>query len=153
MTGSVNLWPFMCDQSGMRTPLRFFIAAVVIAGLAVDAYMHFKMAPGLDSKKGTGVSAGMLFRAQGAAAVVAALLVLIRANRATFALAFLVASGAVGALLLYHFVDVGPIGPMPNMYTPIWYTDKVITLVAEVLAVLAALIGALWRPAAGGPPR
>lgn len=132
----------------MKNPLRILLAVVVIAGLAVDAYIHFKMAPGLDAKKGTGVSAGMLFRAQGAAAVVAALLVLVRANRATFAFAFLVASGAVGALLLYHFVDVGPIGPMPNMYTPEWDTDKVITVIAESLAVLAALVGALWRPAA-----
>src|SRR4051794_37037624 len=101
-------------MSDMKTPLRILITAVVVVGLAVDAYMHFKLAPGLDSKKGSGVSAGFLFRAQGAAAAAAALLVLVRANRATFAIAFLVAAGAVSALLLYHFVDVGPIGPMPN---------------------------------------
>lgn len=131
----------------MKTPLRILLAAVVIAGLAVDAYMHFKLAPGLDGKKGSGVSAGLLFRAQAVAAAVAAIVLLIKANRATFAFAFLVSAGAVGALLLYHYVDVGPIGPMPNMHTPEWYTDKVITLAGEAAATFAAFVGALWRPA------
>lgn len=126
--------------------MRVLLRAIVIAGLAIDAYLHFKLAPDMDFREGELVDMGWLFRAQAVVAAGTALLVLVRANRTTFALAFLVAGSAVGALLLYHYVDVGPIGPLPDMYDPVWYTEKVITAVAEGLATAAALVGVLWRP-------
>lgn len=121
----------------MRTLLR----VIVIAGLAVDCYLHLKLAPQMDFQKGTMVSEGGLFRAQAIVAAVAALILLIRANRATFFLAFAVAGSAVGALLLYHYVDVGPLGPLPNMHEPVWYPEKVVTAATEAAATLAALAG------------
>ena len=43
------------------------------------------------------------------------------------------------ALLLYYFVNVGQIGPIPNMYEHAWYADKVFTLVAQAVATGTAL--------------
>lgn len=126
----------------MRTLLRI----IVIAGLAADAYLHFKVAKDFDFKKGSGslaISEGLLFRVQGGVAVVAALALLIKGNRLTYAFGFLVAGSAVGALLLYHYVDVGAIGPLPNMHDPVWYTEKTQTAVSEGIGTLAALIALL----------
>jgi hypothetical protein len=53
------------------------------------------------------------------------------------AFALLIAAGGLGALLLY--VDVGGLGPIPDMYDPIWYTEKTISAVGEAAAALGAL--------------
>lgn len=132
--------------------MRILLRILVIAGLAADAYLHFKLAKGMDFQKGSGqfaVSEGWLFRVQGAVAAVTGLVLLVRANRLTYALSFLVAGSAVGALLLYHYVDVGPIGPLPNMHEPVWYTDKTLTAVTEGVATVAALLGMLLKPRSG----
>ena len=41
-------------------------------------------------------------------------------RRADWIGAFIVAASAIGAVLLYHYVDVEIIGPLPNMYEPTW---------------------------------
>ena len=82
-----------------------------------------------------------LFWVQGAVAAVVAILVLVRPRRVPYLIAFLVAASALGAVLLYRYVDIGAIGPLPDMYEPVWYTEKVVTTVAEAVATLAAAIG------------
>jgi len=42
-------------------------------------------------------------------------------------------------VLLFGFVDVGSLGPLPDIYDPSWSTDKAISLVVEGLAALGAL--------------
>ena len=37
-------------------------------------------------------------------------------------------------VLLYHFVDVPPVGPVPSMYDPLWSPEKVVSIVGEALA-------------------
>jgi hypothetical protein len=49
----------------------------------------------------------------------------------------LIAGSALGAVLLYRYVDVEVLGPLPNMYEPLWYPEKTLSSVAEALAVLA----------------
>jgi hypothetical protein len=98
------------------------------------------MAPGPNADGGT-IGGDVLFRAEAVVAVLAALLILAWARRWTYAVAFLVASSAVGALLLYYSVDVGQLGPIPRMYDPSWYGEKTISLVGEGVATVAALIG------------
>lgn len=114
------------------------------AGLAADAVVHWRfapdMAPGPNAPDGT-IPGDMLFRAEAVLAIAAGLLVLAWARRWTYAVAFLVAASAVGALLLYYSVDVGQLGPIPGMYDPSWYADKTISLVGEGIATLAALVG------------
>src|SRR3569833_3318103 len=99
------------------------LRVLVAAGLAADAIVHWQFAP--DMAPGPHSSGGIpgddLFRAQAIAAAVAAVLVLIWARRWTYALAFLVAASAVGALLRYYSVDVVRLGPLAAMYDPSLY--------------------------------
>jgi hypothetical protein len=133
--------------------LRKSLVAVTVAGLAVDAYVHLKLAHNYDPVKAT-VSQGQLFRFEAVLAIVAAVLLLVRPNRITAGIAALVAGGGVVALLLYYFVNVGSIGPLPNMYEHTWYTEKVVTLVAQAVATVTAL-ALVWlgwpRHAPAGP--
>ncbi|MCW2943668.1 MAG: hypothetical protein JWR24_385 [Actinoallomurus sp.] len=112
---------------------------LVVAGLVVDAYVHFHLAGDVGST-GT-LSEGTLFWIQGAVAAVVAVLLLVRARPLPYAIAFLVGGSAFGAVLLYRYVDVGAIGPLPDMYEPIWYAEKVVTTVAEGVVTVAAALG------------
>jgi hypothetical protein len=114
---------------------------LVAAGLAVDAYVHWTFAPNMAAVPGGSIGGDMIFRLQAGVAVAAAVLVLAWPRRWTNAIAFLVAASALGAVLLYFFVDVGAIGPLPNMHEPVWYTEKTVSSVGEGVAALAALIG------------
>jgi hypothetical protein len=112
---------------------------ITAAGLAVDAYVHFDLAAQYDANKGSGfLSQGFLFRAEGVAAILAALLVLVFSRRVMHVPALGVAVSAAAVLLLYRYVDVGTLGPLPDMYDPTWYTEKTVSLVAEVVATLSA---------------
>ncbi|MFD0275345.1 hypothetical protein ACFVHB_15765 [Kitasatospora sp. NPDC127111] len=118
----------------------WLLRLLTAAGLAVDAYVHADLAADRDLV-GDDISQGTLFRIEAGAASFAALLVLLAATRVTWAIAFLVAASALGALLLYTYVDVGALGPLPNMYEPVWYREKTIAAVAEGVAVVTALLG------------
>ena len=116
---------------------------VVAAGLGVDAYVHWHLAPGFDGVKGTAspqISQGELFRVETALALIAMVLVLVTRRRVAAMVAFLIAADGLGAVLLYGYVDVGGWGPLPNMYDPFWYPEKTMSAVAEAVAAL----GALW---------
>lgn len=123
--------------------MRLILRLLVAAGLGADAYIHFDLASIFNGAQSSGISEGALFRIQAVVAVIAAVLVLIRANRWTYGFAFLVAVAACGAVLLYRYVDVGAIGPIPDMYDPEWYTEKSLGSLAEGVAAVASLIGFL----------
>jgi hypothetical protein len=56
--------------------------------------------------------------------------------------ALLVAGSALGAVLLYRYVDVGSLGPLPNMYENTWdVPGKVLSAWAEGAAVILAALG------------
>lgn len=121
---------------------------LVVAGLAIDAYVHFHLAGDVGSH---GVlSEGRLFWIQGVVAALVAVLVLVRAHRPSYVIAFLVAGSALGAVLLYRYVDVGSLGPLPDMYEPVWYGEKVVTTVAEAVAAAAAALG-IWYASTRSP--
>jgi hypothetical protein len=121
---------------------------VVAAGLGVDSYVHWHLAPGFDGVKGTAsphLSQGDLFHVESALALIAMLVVLLIRHRLAAMMAFLVAAGGLGAVLLYAYIDVGGFGPVPNMYDPFWYPEKTISAVAEAVAAVGAL-GLLLLP-------
>ena len=121
---------------------RLVLTLVTAAGLGVDAYVHWQLAPGFDTLTGAAsphISQGQLFRLEAALAVIAMLLVLLTRNRLGALVAFLVAAGGLGAVLLYGYIDVGGFGPLPDMYDPIWYTEKTISAIAEAVAAVGAL--------------
>ena len=114
---------------------------LVVAGLAVDAYVHFHLASRFDPIVGSGahaVTEGQLFRIEGTAAAVAMLLVLLLDRQWTIFLALVVAGAGTAAVVLYAFIDVGAVGPIPDMYDASWYTEKTVSLVAEAIATVAA---------------
>jgi hypothetical protein len=123
--------------------MRLILRLLVAAGLGADAYIHFDLAHIFSGAQSSGISEGALFQIQAVVAVIAGLLVLVRANRWTYGFAFLVAVSACAAVLLYRYVDVGAIGPIPDMYDPEWYTEKSLGSLAEGVAAVAALLGFL----------
>ncbi len=116
----------------------------VAAGLAYDAYAHFDLAGAFDANTAV-ISQGALFRAEAAIAAIVALLVLFTRNWAAAAMAVLVAGSALAAVLLYRYVDPGPLGPLPDMYEPTWYPEKTLSAIAEAAAVLGAGALLLFR--------
>lgn len=128
---------------------------VTAAGLAVDAYVHWNLAAQFDPVVGSGsvqVSQGQLFRVEALLALAAAVLVLLVRRRWAVLVAFVVALAGVVAVLLYRYVDVGALGPLPDMFDPTWYPEKTLSLVAEAIAAAAAgtLLLAV-RPRRGTP--
>jgi hypothetical protein len=114
---------------------------VAAAGLAVDAVVHLQLAPDYQLAAPAGIGQGNLFRIAAVAAALVAVWVLVRPSRLSFAAAFLVAVSALGAVLLYRYVDVPALGPIPSMYEPLWFPEKSLSAVAEAVATLAALTG------------
>jgi hypothetical protein len=122
--------------------LSVLVRVVTAAGLAIDAYVHLKVASDYDVIPGS-ISGGDLFRLESAVAIAVALLVLVRPGRLAYALAFVVAASALGAVLLYTHVDVGELGPLPDLYEPVWFAEKTASAVAEGVATVAAAVGFL----------
>ena len=120
--------------------VRTVLTLIVAAGLAIDAYVHFDLASTYDVVKTSTLSQGDLFRVEAVLAIIAGVALLVRPRRYTAWFAFLVSAGGVAAVLVYRYVNVGKIGPIPNMYEPYWYGEKTLSLVAEVVAAVAAAV-------------
>jgi hypothetical protein len=127
---------------GLSRSTRWLLTFIIAAGLGVDAYVHWHLAPNFDTLTGAAsphISQGQLFRLEAVLALIAMLAVLTSRRRLVLWFAFLVAAGGLGALLLYGYVDVGELGPLPDMYDPVWYPEKTISAVAEAVAAVGAL--------------
>jgi glucan phosphoethanolaminetransferase (alkaline phosphatase superfamily) len=104
--------------------------------------VHLHDASRYDSFKSSVMSEGTLFRTQGVVAIVVAVALLIWPRVITWVLALLVSGSAAVAVVLYTYVDVGPLGPLPNLYENTWSPPgKVLSAVAETLAALVAIAG------------
>lgn len=119
------------------------IRLLTAAGLGVDAGIHLYLAPTQPPAAAGRWSQVDLFYVEAGVSLLAAVLVLATGARLVYAFAFLVAASALGAVLLSRYVNIGPIGPLPSLYEPFWYTSKVSTTIAEAIAVLTAAAGTL----------
>ena len=124
---------------GRLLPLR----VVTAAALAVDAVVHLRLAGRYDANTAGGLSQGDLFRVEAVAALLAAALLVATGRWVAWLLALLVAGSALGAVLLYASADVGPVGPLPDMYEPVWYGQKLVVAVAEAVGTVTAGMGLL----------
>lgn len=115
------------------------------AGLVVSAVVHVQLAPGYQQAAPGGLGQGTLFLIQAGAAVVAAVFVLLKGSRTAFAAAAVVAFSSLAAVILYRYVQVPALGPLPSMYEPVWYAAKTITAVAEAAAGGLAVAGYVLR--------
>lgn len=120
---------------------RILLCVLVAAGLAIDAYIHVSLADVYDVPAGGEITQGDLFLVEAGLAALAGLLVLVWPWRASYAFAFLIAASALGAVLLYRYVEVGSLGPLPRMYMPVWTTEKIISAIAEGVAAVLAAVG------------
>jgi hypothetical protein len=126
-------------------PTELLLRLLTAAGLAIDAYVHADLAASYDTNAATW-SQGDLFRLEAALAALAALVVLVFRRRVFRAYAFLVAAGGLAAVLVYYYVDLGVLGPLPDMYEPSWYPEKVLSAVSQAVAtVTSAVLLALRR--------
>lgn len=123
------------------------LAVGVALALAIDAYVHATSSGFYDPTHGGFITEGNLFRAEAAVSGALAVLLLFRPSGSTFTAALLVAASALAAVVLYRYVDVGAIGPIPNLYEPTWRSPgKLPSAFAEgVAAVLSAAGIALAR--------
>jgi hypothetical protein len=111
------------------------LRVVVAAGLVVDGYVHADLAPAYAGGGEQG-----LFLVEAGVAVAAALLVL-ASKRLTVALvAAVVAGSALAAVVVSRYVDLGPVGPLPDLYEPVWYPEKLAAAGGEAVALLAAAL-------------
>jgi hypothetical protein len=130
-------------RTGRRHDGWWMLRSATAAALVIDAVVHLRDAHFYDVR-GHWLSEGGLFRIQAVAALAAALLVLVWPRRASWVPALVIAATAVGAALLFTYVDVGPLAGLPNLYEPSWAPPgKELSATAEGVGALLALAGLL----------
>ena len=113
----------------------------IAAALGIDAAVHWRNASAYDAVMAT-LTQGQLFRVEAGLAIAIGLLVLLWPRRGSWVAAFGV--GALAAVLLYRYVDLGPLGPLPDMYENTWQMPgKLLSAYAEGAAVVLAGLGLL----------
>jgi hypothetical protein len=125
-------------------PITRLLGVATAALLGIDAYVHVHDAAFYDAVRTSVISQGALFRLEAAVATLIAVVLLIRPSRFWFAAALVVAASAFGAVMLYTYVDVGTLGPLPNMFEPTWaLPGKALSAWAEGAGVILAAAGLL----------
>lgn len=112
------------------------LRGVAVVGLAVDVYVHLRLAP-LYDRLGTQITQGTLFRLEAGLAAAAAVYLALRDSRLAWSSAGLVAAGGTMAVLVTRYVDVPALGPLPDMYDPQWSTDKLLVTVGMLATMVA----------------
>lgn len=136
---------------GLGRGAELTVRLLVTAGLGIDAFVHLRLADTMQLAAPGGLGGATLFRAQAAIALLAAVAVLATGRRLAYGFAALAAASALGPVLLYTYVQVPALGPIPSMYDPAWYPAKTLSAVAEAAALVLALLAILALP--GKPSR
>jgi hypothetical protein len=123
---------------------RIATPVLIAVGLGIDAGVHLHLASQYAGLRDPGgISQGTLFQIEAGASIAVAILVLALPRLITYLLAGLVAGSALGAVLLYHFVDIGSLGPLPDMYDPGWDGMKTLSAAGEAFALLVSVAAAV----------
>jgi hypothetical protein len=117
------------------------IRGLVVLALVVDAVIHLRLAPQMEIAAPGGLGGGWIFRLQAIAALLVAAYLLLRGSRLAYLIAAVVLVSVFGAVLTYAFIDLPAIGPIPPMYDPLWYPEKVLSAVVEGLGAALAILG------------
>ena len=125
---------------GNRRATEIALIAIVVLGLAIDAFVHFDLAGAFAGNKTSTLSEADIFRADASVALLAALVLLVRPRWYTAAFAGLVAAAGTAAVVIFRYVNVGSFGPIPNMYDPYWAPfEKNLSVIGEAAATVAAI--------------
>ncbi|TWP31980.1 hypothetical protein [Leekyejoonella antrihumi] len=131
-------------RSVRRSLATAFLQLSLAACLVVDSVVHLDDAAFYEPVHGALIGEADLFRVQAIVALVIAAVVLVRPGRLAWALAALVSGSAAGAVVLYTYLDVGPLAGLPNLYEPSWGPPgKLASAVAEGAGLLLAVTGLL----------
>jgi hypothetical protein len=114
------------------------LRAVASLALAASAYLHATLASGPLVAGGEVTVAG-LFVGQAVIAGLAALWVLLHGSRLAWVLGAAVALGSLAALVVSTYVRLPGPGPLPVVYDPFWYGEKVAAALAAALGGAAAV--------------
>ena len=128
------------ENLSSRISLADVVLRLLGAGaLAISSYVHLHLAH-IYTSLGDTITQGDLFYAEGVAAAAVALWVIVGGGRIAWVAVGLVAASSFAAVMLYRYVDVGSLGPIPNMYEPTWQPspDKGLSAVAEAAGVIIA---------------
>ena len=117
------------------------LRAVSFVALCVSAYVHVDLAAAPWFSDGA-FTLATLFVADAAACFLVGMWMIVRGSLLSCLAAGAVAAGSLGALVLAVYVKVPAMGPMPSVYEPFWYTEKVVAAVAAGVAAAAALLAA-----------
>ena len=120
------------------------LGVAVAACLAIDAYVHLHDAADYEAVRTSVLSQATLFRIQAGLAAVVAIMLLVRPRRAIWAASVVLLASAFAAVVLYTYVDLGQLGPVPDMYEPTWaLPGKLVSAWAEGIGACLAVVGLL----------
>lgn len=91
-----------------------------------------------------------LFLVQGLVALAAAAWVLLRGPRTAWLVLGAVAAASLVAVVLSVMVRIPAIGPLPALYEPFWYPEKVFSAVTAAVATVVAVVALATRRTGGG---
>lgn len=115
-------------------PARLLVALT----LAASGWIHLDLAGSYDAI-GDAITVGALFRAQAVAALAVALwLLLRRRDRLPLLAATAVGLASAVAVVLSVYVRIPALGPLPELYEPVWYDAKLAAAAAASAAAAAA---------------
>lgn len=125
---------------------RWIATGLLAVALIINAVIHLRLAAPFDAVAGTLVSQGDLFRIQAVSNVAAIVVVLLARRRWADALALVIAAGGAALIVVTALVplDLTAIG-LPLLFEPAYYPDKTMALVAQLVAVAAAIALILVR--------
>ena len=115
---------------------------IAVAGLSIDAYVHLDLASTYAEAQAP-VNEGTLFRAEAVLALLTGLALITSARRLPFALSLAVSASALTVMLVSRYVDLGPLGPFPDLYDPVRFPEKLWAAGGEAAAVVASAAGIL----------
>jgi hypothetical protein len=140
---SVATVPMHRGALARSTIISWTLRVATAAALGIDAAIHWQNASAYDAVTAT-LTQGEPFRIEAVLAVAVGLLVLLWPRRGSWVAAVLVGASALGAVLLYRYVDVGTLGPLPDMYENTWQVPgRLLSAYAEGAAVVLAGLGLL----------
>ena len=124
---------------------RLVLRVIAAACLGISAYVHLHLASRYGFP-GT-ISGETIFRVQGIVAATIGVLLLVTGNKWVWIAAALLGLASFTAVMLYRYVDVGAIGPLPNMYDSTWQPspEKLLSAIAEIAVPLLWLIDVSLR--------
>jgi glucan phosphoethanolaminetransferase (alkaline phosphatase superfamily) len=120
------------------------LALGVAACLVVDAWVHLHDAKDYEAIRTSVLSQATLFRIEGVVAVALAVTLLLWPRRLLWAAAVVVLASALAAVVASTYIDLGQLGPVPDMYEPTWQLPgKLASAWAEGIGTGIALVGLL----------